>query len=168
MKTLLFTAISLLALTSGAALAGDGDRNLQASKSTRLLGELIYRAAGARDNSTTANTGLATSISCSNFTGADAQVQIVLRNYNFTTTNFDARTFTIPKNSNRTYSSHGTNWMAEDYSGPGGFLNQGTLMIRSESRDVHCSAWIVDAASSSVAATPLHLVRFNAAAGSDE
>lgn len=169
MKTpLLLAAISLLALTSGAAMADDNDGKTAGSGVTngRVLGVLLYRAAGARQSTGSK----ATSVSCSNFTGASQQVQIILRNYDFTTTNAYNITQTIPKNSNRTYSTQNTSWLSEDDSGDGlNTLNQGTLMIRGTSKDIHCSAWISDlTATTPAGATPLNLVRFNAATGSNE
>lgn len=169
MKTLLIATMASLTLLSGTALAdnNDGKPGNDGVTGGRLLGELIYRAGGARENGT-----IATSVSCSNFTGAAQSVQIVMRSWDFpTTATIYNETLSIPANNNRTFSTHNTSWLSEDISGVANTppLNQGTVMIRSTSRDVHCSAWISDGTATTPAgATPLHLVRFNAAAGSTE
>lgn len=168
MKKYLIAALSTLVFTSGTAWAEDnqGVPLETGLNGGRALGMLLYRAAGARQ----ILGSRATSVTCSNFTGSTHTAQIILRNWNFSGPNAYNVTFSIPANSNRTYSTQNTLWLSENLIGDGAnSLTQGTLMIRGTSRDLHCSAWISDATLTSPAgATPLHLVRFNAATGSTE
>jgi hypothetical protein len=168
MKTLATAFLSALTLISGAALADSNDGKAPGGGTVngRALPILLYRAAGARE----LTGSMATSVSCSNFTGSLQQVQIILRNYNFAGTNAYSVTQTILANGNRAYSTEDTNWLSEDDTGSGAnALNEGSLIIRGTTTNIHCSAWISDVtAATSAGATPLHLVRFNPVANSQE
>jgi hypothetical protein len=167
MKRLALATLASLGLLSVTAYAGDDGKPADGGiVNGRALGMLLYRAAGARNYP--GNT--ASSVSCSNFTATSQKVQYIFRNFDFAGTAAYNITMTIPANSNKTYSTVNTAWLAEDVYGDGiNVLNEGTLLIRGTAKDIHCSAWNGDVSALTPAgATPLHLVRFNAAAGSQE
>jgi hypothetical protein len=88
--------------------------------------------------------------------------------------NFDgavvgARTITHHPGDTVTLSTHFTRLFVEDFAlSRGVVINQGSAEISATSTDIFCSAMIVNAASASPDGIALHMVRFNAATGTQE
>ena len=168
-KTIVATT---LALTVSSAWAQHADRATSQSI-TRAAPEafpaltLIYRASGLRDNGRATNTGVATSIHCTNLTTTSQQVQYILRDFDHTLG--ASPTFTLAAGRTHTSSTHGTVLFNEDANlSLGRVYEQGLLAILATNPNVICSVHVVDAAVAIPNGIDLHLVRYNAAPGTQE
>ena len=127
----------------------------------------IYRISGVRDNGAGAELGVATSFHCSSASSVDETLRIVIRNFDGTVVG--SRAITHHPQDTVTFSTHFTRIFTEDFAlSRGVVINQGSADISATSPDIICSAMIVNAASTSPDGIALHMVRFNAAAGSQE
>ncbi|MGH6922375.1 MAG: hypothetical protein ACRED5_01270 [Propylenella sp.] len=127
----------------------------------------IYRASGVRDNGGAINTGVATSIHCTNFTAVTQQVRHVIRNFNGVITSNN--TFNIPALRTHTASTHGTVAFNEDaFLSTGTLIEQGGVYIEATTATVGCTVIVIDASLANPVGYDLHLTRFNAASGSQE
>jgi hypothetical protein len=152
---------------------GAGDRTYPEGRAPAVSSQAfpslttIYRGSGVSNTSGANNTGVATSFHCSNFNANTQQVRFLLRdNEGVVVSN---QTFNLTANQTFTASTHATaiffdvELLAEGIS-----IAQGSIVIAATSAAIHCSASIVDAAATSPNGVDLHLVRFNAVAGSQE
>jgi hypothetical protein len=127
----------------------------------------LYRISGVRDNGGGVEFGVATSFHCSSASTVDETLRITLRN--FDGTQVASRAVTLPPRDTVTLSTHITRIFTEDVAlSRGVVINQGSAEILGTSADIFCSAMIVDAATGSPQGIALHMVRFNAATGSQE
>jgi hypothetical protein len=127
----------------------------------------LYRISGVRDNGAGADGGVATSFHCSSFSTVDEKLRITLRNFNHT--QVANRTVTIHPLDTVTLSTHFARIFTEDLQlSPGVNINQGSAEIFATSVDIVCSAMIIDAAVAFPDGVALHMVRFNAAPGTQE
>jgi hypothetical protein len=127
----------------------------------------LYRISGVRDNGAGSELGVATSFHCTSASTVDETLRIVIRNFDGTVVG--SRTITHHPQDTATFSTHFTRIFTEDFQlSRGVIINQGSAEISATSTDIFCSAMIVNAASSSPDGIALHMVRFNAAAGSQE
>ena len=127
----------------------------------------LYRISGVRDNGGATNAGVATSFHCTSFSTVDERVRITLRNFN--ATQVASRAFVLHSRDTITLSTHLTTIFTDDFQlSPGVVINQGSAEILGTSADIICSAMIVDAGVAFPDGIALHMVRFNAAAGSEE
>ena len=128
----------------------------------------IYRIAGVIDDGAPANTGIATTVSCTNFKASTAQVQFVVRHPNGPV--LANPTFNILARATFTASTHGTFLAAENaILTPGSLIRQGSMIIRATTPKVHCSAMIVDAGNAiPTFAVALSLTRLNQEKGAQE
>jgi hypothetical protein len=127
----------------------------------------IYRISGVRDNGGGSEVGVATSFHCSSASTVNESLRIVVRNFDDTLV--ATRTFILRPRDTLTLSTHFTKVFVEDFTlSPGVAIKQGSAEILATSANVFCSAMIIDAASPSPLGVALHMVRFNAAAGSQE
>jgi hypothetical protein len=127
----------------------------------------IYRISGVRDNGAGNEAGVATSFHCSSASTANESVRIVVRHFDGTVAG--SRTFTLAPNRTVTMSTHFTRLFFEDtVISRGIVINSGSADILATSVNIFCSAMILNAGTASPEGIALHMVRFNAAAGSQE
>ena len=125
--------------------------------------KLLYRVAGVTDFGAD-NSGVATSFLCSNFSDVTEAVRVQVRD--------DAgrdqgrATANIPPLNTVTFSTHATSMFTDDVNLGTGGAGQGLGVIWGTSDKIICSAVVVDATSNN--AFPLHMVRFNPLAGTQE
>jgi hypothetical protein len=127
----------------------------------------IYRISGVRDTGAGDEVGVATSFHCTSASTVDESLRIVVRNFDDTLV--ASRAFIVHPRDTLSLSTHFTKVFVEDFVlSRGVIIKQGSAEITATSADIFCSAMIIDAASASPLGIALHLVRFNAAAGSQE
>jgi hypothetical protein len=126
----------------------------------------IYRFTGVRDDGGAATAGVATSFHCTNFSGANENLRIQIRNYLGTVAK--DITFVLAHNRTFTMSTHATNAFAEDSFLDTGVVNQGSARIWATSTSVICTASTIDAAASVPYGVDLHGIRFNPIPGTEE
>ena len=127
----------------------------------------IYVASGVRDNGGAINTGTATSIHCTNWTGANQQIRHIIKNYNGAVTSNN--TFTVSAGRTHTASTHGTVAYNEDaFLSTGTVIEQGSLVIAATASQITCTVVSIDAAAAATVGVPLHVLRFNPWPGSQE
>jgi len=126
---------------------------------------VIYRFPGVLDNGGAGNTGIATAFHCTNFSGAQENLRIVVRDADGT----------IRRNFAQLINPLQTIALAPRpmaiYTGVAftmGFIQQGTAAVAATSVNLICTAVTVDAASASPVGFSLRGIRFNPAPGSQE
>jgi len=127
---------------------------------------VIYRVSGLRDNGITTASGVASTISCTNFSAVTERLRFSVYNYNSSLS--ADKVFNVNPRTTFTASTHDTTVFTEDTDLATGSLVQGMAIISSTSSNVQCTAMVVDAGSLVPAGISLHMVRFNAQAGSME
>lgn len=128
---------------------------------------MIYRVAGVVNSSTTTMSGAATSFMCYSNSAANEKVRIRILNWNGQLEG-DIY-YVIQSKRTLTFSTQLTALLAEDAVVAGGkVINQGTAAIIATSKEVYCSAMVVDAAATVPNGIALHMVRFNPAPGTVE
>ena len=155
-------ACALLGFIVAAPLAGAIPAHAQTPNT------LLYLYSGVYDSGDAANTGSATSIHCSNFSGVDVNVQVVV--YDTIAALKGNGALAIPNNESRTASTHLTNAYTEDQSfGFGtGTIRAGFALVVASSPYVVCSAQVVDAAAQNPIGFSLHGIRYNPIPGTQE
>ncbi|MGH6925622.1 MAG: hypothetical protein ACRED5_17990 [Propylenella sp.] len=160
--------VAALLIGSVASAGQAADRANQAVAAPQAFPNLtlIYAMSGVRDSGSADNTGVATTLHCTNFTSSTQQIRFVVRNFNGAvvanlTSNIGALV-TV------TRSTHGTA-MTEDlpHLAPGVLINQGAMTIATTAANFTCTAQTVDAASG-LPLDDLHLTRFASWPGSQE
>lgn len=150
------------------AVAAAADRRGQASVSIGAFPALtnIYVASGVQDSGSGDNTGVATTIHCTNWTGATQQIRFTVKNFNSVTA--ANQTVNVGAGVTVTKSTHGS-VITEDlpHLSPGVVISQGSIVIATTAAQVTCTVQVRDAASA-VPASTLHLVRFNPWPGGQE
>jgi len=156
-RTSLFKAVllSFLAATPMTAYAGVNDP-LQP----------LYLYSGARDNGGGAGTGVATSVHCTNFSGATEKIQYVVLNFDSSTK--ANLTLNIGQAQTRTASTHDTVLYAEDLILNSGVVNQGVLGISATNINITCTAHTLDASAAIPNGIQLQGLRFNPIPGTFE
>jgi len=126
---------------------------------------IIYRFPAVRDDGGSSNVGTATIFFCTNFSGTDENLRIVIRSGNGTLVNNSL----IPMTHLQTFgvathiiSSYANAAMA---TGP---IGTGTAAIAATSINIICSAMVLDAANPKPVGVALRGIRFNPAPGSQE
>ena len=128
----------------------------------------IYVGSGVIDSGNSANTGLATSIHCSNVSGAAVQVRSLVLRHNGTLAG--SLTASLSHGATFVFSTHLTVVFNDD----AGALNtqtvaEGALNVEATNSAVFCTAVVVDAQNfPPVFMSPLHLVRVNPHPGTVE
>jgi hypothetical protein len=126
---------------------------------------IIYRFPGVRDDGAGDNTGVATAFHCTNFSGVDELIRIVVRNVdggiaaNVTTV--------IPHLQTRTLSTHPTAAYIELALSTNA-VSQGTAAIAATSINVICTAMTIDASTAVPVGVALRGIRFSPVPGSQE
>jgi hypothetical protein len=111
------------------------------------------------------NTGAATAFHCTNFSGVNENVRIVVRNFNgvllfnFYSTILHLSTVAASTKATSVYSTFNMNT---------GAIHQGTAAIAATSVNVVCTVMQVDAASSTPQGIKLQMIRFNPIPGTQE
>jgi hypothetical protein len=127
---------------------------------------IIYRFAGVRDNADAAGTGVATSVHCTNFSGATETIRYVVRGFDAT---IRANvTFNIAHLATNTASTHGTILYSDAVLLNTGSVNQGSVAIAATSLNIICTAVTVDASTVAPVGFALRGIRFNPVPGSQE
>ena len=126
----------------------------------------IYLGTGVVDDTSIANTGLATSFLCTNVSGVSANIRyLVLDKFGAVAAQI---TQTVGHGSTSTVSTHNTTTFDEISLPTIQFaISQGAVNIESTQSGVFCSAYIVDAADA-VDIAPINLVRVNPHPGTVE
>jgi hypothetical protein len=128
--------------------------------------KVIYRVTNVIDNGGASNTGVATSITCTNLSMVTETLNVVIRSVNgVAKANVSVN---VGTQGAWTGSTHGTNVFFENVSLATGIVQQGNATIRATTSNMICSVVLVDAAASFPQGIALHLVRFNPMAGSQE
>jgi hypothetical protein len=123
--------------------------------------QVLYRIAGVTDS-----VGVATSFHCSSFSSVTETLSIVVRNFNG---NVRANTsFSVAPSQTKTATTRPTNLYVEDVILNTISVTQGLALIRATSRNVICSAMVVDAAATVPEGIALHMVRSNPQPGTQE
>jgi len=125
---------------------------------------IIYRFPGVADNGST-NSGIATVFHCTNFSGVQENLRIVVRATDGTLTG----NLSQPINhlQTLTLATHATAIYFETVVSTGPIL-QGSAAIAATSVNVVCTAMTLDASTFSPVGFPLHGIRFNPVPGSQE
>ena len=127
----------------------------------------LYRISGVRDNGAGNEAGIATSFHCTSASTVDESVRIIVRHFDGTLAG--SRTFTLAPRRTVTISTHFTRLFFEDaVLSRGIVINSGSAEILATSVEIFCSGMIVNAATALPDGITLHVVRFNAATGSQE
>lgn len=122
----------------------------------------LYRVSGVIDE----NSGFATSIVCTNFSGVIETIRVVIRAADST---LKANVpFNVAHLNTVTFSTRDVALYANDINLNTGVVNMGTAAIAATSTSVTCNAMQVQFATTNPITAPLHMVRFNAIAGSQE
>ena len=127
---------------------------------------ILYRVSGVSDSGGNANTGVATSFHCTNFSGVTETVRIVLRAK--TATLLTNVAFTVQHLETHTTSTKATNLFSDDTVLNSGLVFQGTAAIAATSTNIICTSMIVDAAATAPAGISLRMLRFNPIPGTQE
>jgi hypothetical protein len=136
-------------------------QGLEAALATGDQLQVLYRIAGVTDKA-----GVATSFHCSSLSSVTETVSIVVRNFNGTVR---ANTsFSVAPSQTKTATTRATNLYVEDVILNTISVTQGLALIRATSRDVICSAIVVNATAAVPQGIALHMVRSNAQAGTQE
>jgi hypothetical protein len=159
-RSSILKACALLGFIAAAPLAGAIPAHAQTPNT------LLYLYSGVYDSGDPAHTGTATAIHCSNFSGADVNVQVLVFNTLGTLQANSAMSF--PTNASRTAVTHLTNAYMSDL-----FLNPGTIragfaLVVGSSPYIVCTAQVVDAAAATPVGFALHGVRYNPIPGTQE
>jgi hypothetical protein len=126
---------------------------------------VIYRIPGVLDSGGASNTGTATVFHCTNFSGAQENLRIVVRDSDSTIKGNLA--LVINHLQTVTLATRGVAIYVETVFTMG-TIQQGTAAIAATSVEVVCTAVTVDAASASPVGFALRAIRFNPAPGSQE
>jgi hypothetical protein len=135
----------------------------QAAASSALIA--LYRISGVTDNGAD-QSGVATTILCTNWNPVAEAIQITFRSHTGAVL-FASPKFPVAARATFTLSTHGTRLFTENFF-PTGTINQGSAVVLGTSPQISCSAMIVDAAATAPIGIALHMVRFNAPAGTQE
>ena len=128
---------------------------------------IIYFVSGITDSGDGSASGVATTITCTNFSGASAHIVFSVRSK--TGAIAASKPATIGNLTTVVTSTHNTNLWTEDFLlHPGVGNEHGSLLIYSNQSAVFCSATIASAGASLPESNSLHLVRFNAHPGTVE
>ena len=153
---------TLAAITLAAALAQPAAAVTFPSLTT------IYVGSGVTDNGGASDTGIATSIHCSNVSGVSTQVRVLILGSDGAVDGSVTRT--LVHGATETFSTHQTSIFTDS---PGnlatGTVNQGVVNVEATNSAVFCTAAVIDAAGfPPVFSMPLHLVRVNPHPGTVE
>jgi hypothetical protein len=128
--------------------------------------QAVYLFPGARDNGGGAGTGVATSVHCTNFSGATEKLLYVVLNFDSSTkANLNLN---IGQSQTRTASTHDTVLYAEDLILNTGVVNQGVVGVSSTNINIVCTAQVLDAAAATPNGFELHGIRMNPLPGTSE
>ena len=133
-----------------------------ASAATSL--RLIYRISGVLDN-----TGVATSVHCTNASTHSEDLEVIVRDRDGTL--LSTSDLALPPGATRTMSTKNTIAFFDDVFllGTGiTSIRQGSIEILSTTRALHCTAMMLDATASTPIGISLHMVRFLPMAGGSE
>jgi hypothetical protein len=123
----------------------------------------IYVGSGVYDNGGGIEAGIATSVHCSNVSGQNAQVRVLILDNGGGIAG--SSTETLHHGATQTFSTHDTLFIETIMST--GVVNQGVLNVESTQSGVFCSAMIVSGAAPQDGVA-LHMVRVNGHAGTVE
>jgi hypothetical protein len=110
--------------------------------------------------------GLATAFICNNAGSGTASVSVTVRNGSGSISG--QRSYTIPSLDTVTVSTKFTNLFFESAELGSGLVRQGRAVILGNSRNVHCTAHVVNTTSTLPNTIDLHMVRYNPASGTTE
>jgi hypothetical protein len=159
-RSSILKACALLGFIAAAPLAGAIPAHAQTPNT------LLYLYSGLRDNGGASQTGVASTVHCSNFSGVTVAVQFLV--FNFDGTVKANVTFSIPNSATRTASTHATILYTEDQVLNTGIVNQGFALVVGSSPFIVCTAEIVDAAAPNPVGIARHGLRYNPIAGTQE
>ena len=129
----------------------------------------IYVGSGVKDDGGAFDTGVATSIHCSNVSGVSVQLRVLILGTNGLVAG--SRTRSLAHGATETLSTHQTVIFSD---GGGndlatGSVSQGVVNVEATDSAVFCTAPVIDAGSAKpVFSMPLHLVRVNPHPGTVE
>ncbi len=129
---------------------------------------VMYRFPGVRDTGESADVGVATAFHCTNYSGVQESIRIVVRAFDASLLGNVA--VPIDHLATITALTHPAVIYIEDtvLLPVGVIVDQGTAAIAATSPSIVCTAMTVDAASASPIGIPLHGIRFNPVPGSQE
>jgi hypothetical protein len=181
MKKLAYCAIAAAALAVGlsnAALAANKGkppivdramhtRDGRASPAAFPSSTTIYIIPGVRDDGGGTNAGIATTVNCTNVSGIPVNIRVLAFNY-FGDKKADETYTSIAHTQNLSVSTHFTAFFTAENSLSTGPMEPGVIDIEATNAAVFCAASVEDAATTSASGWDLHMVRVNAAPGTQE
>lgn len=158
--------LMLTAYAGAQSLRKEGGSGQVAPLATTDPYKVVYRVTGVTDDGDASNAGVATSIMCTNFSQSTEYVQYNVLRYSGS----EAMVIfgTVFLRGTITASTHYTNIFYDGVNLNTGAMNQGSIVVSSTTINIHCTAMIVDAASTVPNGIALHMVRFNPHPGSVE
>jgi hypothetical protein len=167
MKITSVLAIVALATSATCALAGPLEGETAKVSSGRAIGMIIYKVSGVTSRGTTPLEGSSTAVICTNLSGSTVTMEMVWRDHDeAVVSNIN---FQLDVQDTKLYATKHTEAFFEDVTpATPPEINQGFVVVRSTSRQVICSAMVVDAAAAAPSGIALHMVRYNAINGSVE
>ena len=126
----------------------------------------IYVISGVKDDGGAPNTGIATSVHCTNVSGVDAQIRLLALDRDGTVAGQVG--LNILHGQTRTESTHVTTTFNDGQFGGGTVLDQGVIIVEATQSAIFCTAMIVDASAALPTGADLHVVRVNPHPGTVE
>ena len=166
MKKFLFAYAAISALAIAATTAGLQSFTRAATPAPAITFPSLttfYVASGVFDDGGGEDAGAATSVHCSNVSGQNAQVRVLVLNQIGGVE--AANTQPVPHGWTQTFSTHAT--LFDEAILNTGLVSQGVLNVESTQSGVFCSAMIVPAATPQ-SGVALHMVRINGHPGAIE
>jgi len=153
-------ATGAFAVAASGAMAGNAPTAFPASTT-------IYIVAGVVDDGSAANTGVASTVTCTNVSGVNVNIRVAAFNSSGTKKG-DATISNVPNAGVRTFSTHNTLLWAEDNLLATGTIQQGVFNVESTNAAVFCTASVESAGNASPFGWDLHVVRVNKDPGTVE
>ncbi|HYU11796.1 MAG TPA: hypothetical protein VEK82_04415 [Stellaceae bacterium] len=126
----------------------------------------LYIFPGVRDSGEADNTGVATSIHCSNFSSVLEKIQYIVLNYDgHTKVNSIGN---IGPAQTKTVSTHQTQLYFEDVALNTGAIEQGVVGVSATNNNMVCTAQVLDASANVPRGIDLHGIRLNPIPGTQE
>lgn len=167
-------SLSLSALMVVASLTPVAAQSLTRNPETQSISpqagtdplKVIYRVSGLIDDGGADNSGVASVVTCTNFSSTSENLRFVILHWDGSQKKSVLYTMNPRKTSS--ISTHETRLFGEDFAFNSGPLSQGVLVISATTTNVHCTVSVIDAAATKPQGFDLHMVRFNPHPGSVE
>jgi hypothetical protein len=126
----------------------------------------IYIISGVKDDGGALNSGIATSVHCTNVSGVDAVIRLLALDRDGTIAG--TVSLNLLHGQTRTESTHLTAAFNDGQFAAGDVIDQGAINVEATQSGIFCSAMIVDASAALPTGVDLHTVRVNPHPGTVE